>query len=37
MRLPRADGYDTYAAFGEGDILTSPALTGFALNLSELF
>ena len=32
-----ADGYDTYAVFGEGDILTSPALPGFALNLSELF
>ena len=32
-----ADGYDTYAVFGEGDILTSPTLPGFALNLSELF
>ena len=32
-----ANGYDTYAVFGEGDILTSPALPGFALNLSELF
>ena len=31
------DGYDTYAVFGEGDILTSPTLAGFALNLSELF
>ena len=32
-----ADGYDAYAVFGEGDILTSPGLPGFALNLSELF
>ena len=32
-----ANGYDTYAVFGEGDILTSPTLPGFALNLSELF
>ena len=32
-----ANGYDTYAVFGEGDILTSPTLAGFALNLSELF
>ena len=32
-----AGGYDTYAVFGEGDILTSPALAGFALNLSDLF
>ena len=32
-----ADGYSAYAVFGEGDILTSPALPGFALNLSELF
>ena len=32
-----ADGYDTYAVFGVGDILTSPTLAGFALNLSELF
>ena len=32
-----ADGYDTHAIFGEGDILTSPTLAGFALNLSELF
>ena len=32
-----ANGYDTYAVFGEGDILTSPALAGFALNLSDLF
>ena len=32
-----ANGYDTYAVFGEGDILTSPGLPGFALNLSDLF
>ena len=32
-----ADGYRAYAVFGEGDILTSPTLAGFALNLSELF
>ena len=32
-----ADGYSAYAVFGEGDILTSPTLPGFALNLSELF
>ena len=32
-----ANGYDTRAVYGEGDILTSPALPGFALNLSELF
>ena len=32
-----ANGYDAYAVFGEGDILTSPALPGFALNLSDLF
>ena len=32
-----ANGYDTYAVFGEGDILTSPTLAGFALNLSDLF
>ena len=32
-----AGGYSAYAVFGEGDILTSPSLPGFALNLSELF
>ena len=32
-----ANGYDTYAVYGEGDTLTSPTLAGFALNLSELF
>ena len=32
-----ANGYDTYAVFGEGDTLTSPTLAGFALNLSDLF
>ena len=32
-----ANGYDTYAVFGAGDILTSPTLAGFALDLGELF
>ena len=32
-----ANGYDTYAVYGEGDTLTSPTLPGFALNLSDLF
>ena len=27
-----AGDYDAYAVFGEGDILTSPTLAGFALN-----
>ena len=32
-----ANGYNTHAVFGEGDVLTSPTLAGFALNLSDLF
>ncbi len=32
-----ADGYNTYAVYGEGDTLTSPTLAGFALDLGELF
>ena len=32
-----ADGYDTFAVYGEGDTLTSPTLAGFSLNMSELF
>ena len=32
-----ANGYDTYAVYGECDTLTSPALAGFELNLSDLF
>ena len=32
-----ANGYNTHAVLGEGDILTSPTLPGFALNLSDLF
>ena len=32
-----ANGYDTYAVFGEDDTLTSPTLPDFALNLSDLF
>ena len=34
---PGADGYDAHAVHGEGDTLTSPTLTGFSLDLSELF
>ena len=32
-----ANGYNTYAVYGEGDTLTSPTLAGFSLNLSDLF
>ena len=32
-----ANGYDTYAVYGESDTLTSPTLAGFSLNLVELF
>ena len=32
-----ANGYDTYAVFGAGDTLTSPALPGFALDVGIIF
>ena len=32
-----ANGYNTHAVYGKGDILTSPTLAGFSLNLSDLF
>ena len=32
-----ANGYDTYAVYGEGDTLTSPTLAGFSMNMGDLF
>ena len=32
-----ANGYNTHAIYGKGDILTSPTLAGFSLNMSDLF